>query len=105
MVSGAGDGRKDIEGDVKYTVPLVIPLIKQAPLRRCARQIVVIDDVQLTREAAAPLYGGAQACTEHDYDVMRPVVLASWKHEFQGESADLASIEGSRARGCCFDKS
>ena len=48
------------------------------------RQIVVIDDVQLAREAAAPLYGGSQACTEHDYDVMRPVVLASWKHEFQG---------------------
>ncbi|KAF0298673.1 Teneurin-m [Amphibalanus amphitrite] len=60
-------------------------------------EIVVIDDVQLTREPAAPLYGGSQACTEHDYDVMRPVVLASWKHEFQGgcpeESAVLAESQ------------
>ena len=68
--------------------------------RRCARQIVVIEDVQLTRETAAPLYGGAQACTEHDYDVMRPVVLASWKHEFQGEPPDFASMEEARAWGC-----
>lgn len=31
-------------------------------------------------------------CTDHDYDVMKPVVLATWKHGFQGSCPDKSAI-------------
>lgn len=36
--------------------------------------------------------GGPQACLAHDYDAMKPVVLATWKHGFQGACPDKSAI-------------
>lgn len=33
-----------------------------------------------------------QACMAHDYDTMKPVVLATWKHGFQGGCPDKSAI-------------
>lgn len=33
-----------------------------------------------------------QTCSAHDYDVMKPVVLATWKHGFQGACPDKSAI-------------
>lgn len=33
-----------------------------------------------------------QTCAVHDYDVMKPVVLATWKHGFQGSCPDRSAI-------------
>lgn len=33
-----------------------------------------------------------QACPDHDYDIMKPVVLATWKHGFQGGCPDRSAI-------------
>lgn len=32
------------------------------------------------------------ACAAHDYDLMKPVVLATWKHGFQGACPDKSAI-------------
>lgn len=37
--------------------------------------------------AAAP-----HSCAAHDYDYMKPVVLATWKHGFQGACPDKSAI-------------
>lgn len=34
----------------------------------------------------------SQACQAHDYDMMKPVVLATWKHGFQGACPDKSAI-------------
>lgn len=36
--------------------------------------------------------GLPQACLAHDYDAMKPVVLATWKHGFQGACPDKSAI-------------
>ena len=36
--------------------------------------------------------GPPQACLAHDYDMMKPVVLATWKHGFQGACPDKSAI-------------
>lgn len=32
------------------------------------------------------------SCASHDYDYMKPVVLATWKHGFQGACPDKSAI-------------
>jgi len=32
------------------------------------------------------------SCSAHDYDNMKPVVLATWKHGFQGACPDKSAI-------------
>jgi hypothetical protein len=32
------------------------------------------------------------SCEAHDYDLMKPVVLATWKHGFQGACPDKSAI-------------
>lgn len=32
------------------------------------------------------------SCAAHDYDLMKPVVLATWKHGFQGACPDKSAI-------------
>jgi hypothetical protein len=34
----------------------------------------------------------AHSCAAHDYDLMKPVVLATWKHGFQGACPDKSAI-------------
>jgi hypothetical protein len=36
--------------------------------------------------------GPPQACLAHDYDAMKPVVPATWKHGFQGACPDKSAI-------------
>ncbi|GIY16543.1 teneurin-m [Caerostris extrusa] len=47
-------------------------------------EIVVIDKVILSLEDEKPLEYKSLLCLDHDYDNMKPVVLATWKHGFQG---------------------
>lgn len=35
---------------------------------------------------------GPNVCRFHDYDLMKPVVLATWKHGFQGSCPDKSII-------------
>lgn len=39
-----------------------------------------------------PIVLAPHACRAHDYDLMKPVVLATWKHGFQGACPDKSSI-------------
>ncbi|XP_065159892.1 teneurin-m isoform X3 [Atheta coriaria] len=55
-------------------------------------EVVIIDDVVMTtgeEKAAAP---PPMPCNAHDYDAMKPVVLATWKHGFQGACPDKSAI-------------
>lgn len=47
------------------------------------------DDRSAILASASP---PSQACQAHDYDVMKPVVLATWKHGFQGACPDKSAI-------------
>ncbi|CAH1124665.1 unnamed protein product [Ceutorhynchus assimilis] len=55
-------------------------------------EVVIVDNVIMTlgEEKAVSLI--AQPCTTHDYDTMKPVVLATWKHGFQGACPDKSAI-------------
>lgn len=46
--------------------------------------------MSLTEDKGVVLSG--QACKAHDYDLMKPVVLASWKHGFQGSWSDKSAV-------------
>jgi len=46
--------------------------------------------MSLTEDKDIQLSG--QACKAHDYDLMKPVVLASWKHGFQGSWSDKSAV-------------
>jgi hypothetical protein len=60
-------------------------------------EVVVLDPVVMSRnhlESGITNYfpsvttsneagGGSIACEDHDFDVMKPLVLATWKHGFQ----------------------
>lgn len=46
--------------------------------------------MSLTEDKGIQLSG--QACKAHDYDLMKPVVLASWKHGFQGSWSDKSAV-------------
>ncbi|VVC40590.1 Hypothetical protein CINCED_3A025864 [Cinara cedri] len=55
-------------------------------------EIVIIETIimSLTEDKGVQLSG--QACKAHDYDLMKPVVLASWKHGFQGSWSDKSAV-------------
>lgn len=46
--------------------------------------------MSLTDDKGIQLSG--QACKAHDYDLMKPVVLATWKHGFQGSWSDKSAV-------------
>ncbi|XP_059482465.1 teneurin-m isoform X2 [Neocloeon triangulifer] len=55
-------------------------------------EVVIINIVKMGMaedKAIAPL---PQSCDDHDYDLMKPVVLATWKHGFQGACPDKSAI-------------
>lgn len=39
-----------------------------------------------------PAVSVPHSCAAHDYDLMKPVVLATWKHGFQGACPDKSAI-------------
>ncbi|XP_052130021.1 teneurin-m isoform X7 [Frankliniella occidentalis] len=60
-------------------------------------EVVVIDTVimEVGDDRSAILASASppsQACQAHDYDIMKPVVLATWKHGFQGACPDKSAI-------------
>lgn len=55
-------------------------------------QVVIIDALVMTTSDEKSGMGPPQACLAHDYDAMKPVVLATWKHGFQGACPDKSAI-------------
>ncbi|XP_059059480.1 teneurin-m [Achroia grisella] len=55
-------------------------------------EVVIIDEVVMTTSDEKGGMGSPQACLAHDYDAMKPVVLATWKHGFQGACPDKSAI-------------
>ncbi|KAJ1529492.1 hypothetical protein ONE63_006265 [Megalurothrips usitatus] len=59
-------------------------------------EVVVIDTLVMEvgddRSVLASASPPSQACQAHDYDAMKPVVLATWKHGFQGACPDKSAI-------------
>ncbi|KAK6625770.1 hypothetical protein RUM43_006069 [Polyplax serrata] len=55
-------------------------------------EIVVIDTVVMSMADDKSISMAPQTCSAHDYDVMKPVVLATWKHGFQGACPDKSAI-------------
>ncbi|KOC67559.1 Teneurin-3 [Habropoda laboriosa] len=55
-------------------------------------EVVIIDKIVMsTAEEKQPNHV-PHACAAHDYDLMKPVVLATWKHGFQGACPDKSTI-------------
>ncbi|XP_026674472.1 teneurin-m isoform X7 [Ceratina calcarata] len=55
-------------------------------------EVVIIDKIVMsTAEEKQPSHI-PHACAAHDYDLMKPVVLATWKHGFQGACPDKSAI-------------
>ncbi|XP_078038060.1 teneurin transmembrane protein Ten-m isoform X2 [Augochlora pura] len=55
-------------------------------------EVVIIDKIVMsTAEEKQPVHI-PHACAAHDYDLMKPVVLATWKHGFQGACPDKSAI-------------
>ncbi|CAK1544761.1 unnamed protein product [Leptosia nina] len=71
----------------------------RAPFKRSTQvvfvpwnEVVIIDEVIMTTSDEKGGMGPPQACLAHDYDAMKPVVLATWKHGFQGACPDKSAI-------------
>lgn len=55
-------------------------------------EVVIIDTVIMSMSEDKSLSTATHTCFSHDYDLMKPVVLASWKHGFQGACPDRSAI-------------
>ncbi|XP_030767229.1 teneurin-m isoform X3 [Sitophilus oryzae] len=55
-------------------------------------EVVIIDNVIMTLGEEKSIISIPQPCGTHDYDTMKPVVLATWKHGFQGACPDKSAI-------------
>lgn len=55
-------------------------------------EVVIIDTVIMSTIDDKSNNGGTHTCFSHDYDTMKPVVLATWKHGFQGACPDRSAI-------------
>lgn len=55
-------------------------------------EVVIIDTVTMSLTDDKMSNAGAHTCFSHDYDTMKPVVLATWKHGFQGACPDRSAI-------------
>ncbi|XP_065289509.1 teneurin-m isoform X2 [Dermacentor albipictus] len=55
-------------------------------------EIVVMNKVIMSLSQNKALENRGLACTDHDYDTMRPVVLATWKHGFQGGCPERSAV-------------
>lgn len=71
----------------------------RAPFKRATKvvyvpwnEVVIIDTVIMTTMDEKISNGPPQACLAHDYETMKPVVLATWKHGFQGGCPDKSAI-------------
>ncbi|XP_041973220.1 teneurin-m isoform X2 [Aricia agestis] len=71
----------------------------RAPFKRSTQvvfvpwnEVVIINEVLMTTSDDKGSVGPPQACLAHDYETMKPVVLATWKHGFQGACPDRSAI-------------
>ncbi|KAL6256891.1 hypothetical protein P5V15_011826 [Pogonomyrmex californicus] len=55
-------------------------------------EVVIIDKIIMSTAEEKPPVHVPHACAAHDYDLMKPVVLATWKHGFQGACPDKSAI-------------
>ncbi|XP_035215579.1 teneurin-m-like isoform X2 [Stegodyphus dumicola] len=55
-------------------------------------EIVVVDKIIMKIKDETSPDHRSNLCLEHDYDNMKPVVLATWKHGFQGGCPDKSAI-------------
>lgn len=55
-------------------------------------EVIIIDTVVMSMSEDKTLIAMPHTCFSHDYDTMKPVVLASWKHGFQGACPDRSAI-------------
>lgn len=54
-------------------------------------EVVIMDTITMGAVEDRVLHF-SQPCDSHDYDVMKPVVLATWKHGFQGNCPETSAI-------------
>nr|XP_029731873.1 teneurin-m isoform X7 [Aedes albopictus] len=55
-------------------------------------EVVIIETVIMSTMDDKEKTGPPHTCFSHDYDSMKPVVLATWKHGFQGACPDRSAI-------------
>uniref|UniRef100_A0A1I8MYS1 Tenascin-like protein n=1 Tax=Musca domestica TaxID=7370 RepID=A0A1I8MYS1_MUSDO len=55
-------------------------------------EVIIIDTVVMSMSEEKSMPATTHTCFSHDYDLMKPVVLASWKHGFQGACPDRSAI-------------
>ncbi|KAJ9578404.1 hypothetical protein L9F63_005377, partial [Diploptera punctata] len=55
-------------------------------------EVVIIDTIVMGTGDEKSVPTLPHSCTAHDYDLMKPVVLATWKHGFQGACPDKSAI-------------
>ncbi|XP_076182266.1 teneurin transmembrane protein Ten-m isoform X3 [Ptiloglossa arizonensis] len=55
-------------------------------------EVVIIDKIVMTAAEEKQPSHVPHSCAAHDYDMMKPVVLATWKHGFQGACPDKSAI-------------
>ncbi|KAF3429442.1 hypothetical protein E2986_03836 [Frieseomelitta varia] len=55
-------------------------------------EVVIIDKIVMSIAEGKQPNHVPHACAAHDYDLMKPVVLATWKHGFQGACPDKSAI-------------
>lgn len=55
-------------------------------------EVIIINTVIMSMNEDKSLSSTPHTCFSHDYDTMKPVVLASWKHGFQGACPDRSAI-------------
>jgi hypothetical protein len=55
-------------------------------------EVVIIDNIIMTTGEEKAVSALPQPCAAHDFDTMKPVVLATWKHGFQGACPDRSAI-------------
>ncbi|XP_011298913.1 teneurin-m [Fopius arisanus] len=55
-------------------------------------EVVIIDRIVMSTVDEKPPIHVPHACSAHDYDLMKPVVLATWKHGFQGACPEKSAI-------------
>ena len=55
-------------------------------------KVVILDTLTMSKDEDRPLLQSPTICQAHDYDLMRPVVLATWKHGFQGSCPTQSPI-------------
>jgi hypothetical protein len=53
---------------------------------------VIIDTIVMEIGDEKAVSSVPHSCAAHDYNLMKPVVLATWKHGFQGACPDKSAI-------------